>query len=190
MDTLIVKKNRCEYLDIARGMAIILVVLGHSIQSNIMDMDSSLVFRIIYSFHMPLFMFISGAVTAFIKKDSINLSWLVKRFFTLIIPFVAWIFVPYIFVSHTFSVKEIAQKIIRIIKSPDWGLWFLYVLFIQDCLLVILFCLEKLIKLNFAFFVIPLYYVLKLIPRLGFHYLGMSLIIGHYKFFMGGGINV
>lgn len=62
------KKNRCEYLDIARGMAIILVVLGHSIQSNIMDMDSSLVFRIIYSFHMPLFMFISGAVTAFIKK--------------------------------------------------------------------------------------------------------------------------
>lgn len=48
------KNNRLEYIDIAKGIGILLVVFGHS----------SLVLHIeniwIHSFHMPLFFIITG----------------------------------------------------------------------------------------------------------------------------------
>lgn len=44
--------KRIDYLDIAKGLGIILVVIGH--------LDSTCVHTIIYYFHMPLFFFISG----------------------------------------------------------------------------------------------------------------------------------
>ena len=60
-------KERNTTLDLAKGILIIFVVLGHAIQysGNGNWEDSQLffddiVFRAIYSFHMPLFMMISG----------------------------------------------------------------------------------------------------------------------------------
>lgn len=44
--------KRIDYFDIAKGLGIILVVIGH--------LDSTCVHTIIYYFHMPLFFFISG----------------------------------------------------------------------------------------------------------------------------------
>lgn len=58
-------KTRYEHMDIARGIAIILVVLGHSCSK----MSGDDVNRVILSFHMPLFFFISGV---FAKKCEIN----------------------------------------------------------------------------------------------------------------------
>lgn len=60
-------KTRSNYLDILKGYAIILVVFGHCIQygSGLQAMSNGLyfdnkVFQMIYSFHMPLLMLISG----------------------------------------------------------------------------------------------------------------------------------
>lgn len=47
--------QRIEHIDIARGIAIILVVLGHCCQSV-----DTVLNRVILSFHMPLFFFLSG----------------------------------------------------------------------------------------------------------------------------------
>ena len=59
--------NRDTTLDIAKGILIILVVLGHAIQysfgkdyTQTGEFFSNIVFKTIYSFHMPLFMLISG----------------------------------------------------------------------------------------------------------------------------------
>ena len=59
--------NRDTTLDIAKGLLIILVVLGHAIQYSFgteytqsREFFSNIVFKTIYSFHMPLFMLISG----------------------------------------------------------------------------------------------------------------------------------
>jgi uncharacterized membrane protein len=54
-------KKRIELLDNLRGIAILLVVIGHMLQGAYIEFDKNLWFRILYSFHMPLFMFISGA---------------------------------------------------------------------------------------------------------------------------------
>ena len=46
-------KERLDYIDRAKGMLIILVVIGHIWQSGV-------VFDLIYTFHMPAFFVISG----------------------------------------------------------------------------------------------------------------------------------
>ena len=48
--------KRIEYIDIARGIGILLVVMGH----NDFSLISPFLFKLIYSFHMPLFFFMSG----------------------------------------------------------------------------------------------------------------------------------
>jgi fucose 4-O-acetylase-like acetyltransferase len=47
-------KKRIGWIDISKGIAIILVLLGHSIPS------SDPTWQIVYSFHMPLFFFLAG----------------------------------------------------------------------------------------------------------------------------------
>lgn len=54
--------QRLQYIDALKGVTILLVVLGHSIQ--IFDHnDEWLPTRAIYAFHIPLFMFVSGFVS-------------------------------------------------------------------------------------------------------------------------------
>lgn len=52
-----------EYINFLRGLAIFLMLWGHSIQfASVGQIDyfDNVVFKVIYSFHMPLFMMISG----------------------------------------------------------------------------------------------------------------------------------
>ena len=51
----IMEKERLSWLDVLKGIGIILVVMGH-IYSN------SIIFNWLYSFHMPLFFFAAGCV--------------------------------------------------------------------------------------------------------------------------------
>ena len=46
--------NRIDYIDNYRGLGIILVILGHALSGR------NLIYKQIYSFHMPAFYFISG----------------------------------------------------------------------------------------------------------------------------------
>ena len=56
------EKKRLRWLDCAKGVAILLVVLGHAVTSAVRK-DSQIVFTIfdcVYFMHMPFFMFLSG----------------------------------------------------------------------------------------------------------------------------------
>lgn len=75
---------RISYIDQLKGIAILLVVLGHVIGYN--NCEDSFLWRFIYSFHMPLFMFISGYVaqmTFRIERFGWNetISFLIKKLF-------------------------------------------------------------------------------------------------------------
>ena len=67
--------NRNRYVDSAKGIAIFLLLWGHCIQSCVVnsgiDFFENTVFQVIYSFHMPLFMLISGYLFfySFSKRD-------------------------------------------------------------------------------------------------------------------------
>lgn len=62
--------RRIEYIDTLKGIAIILVVMGHVVQFIWGDRYGSnqIIFIIIYSFHMPLFFFLSGLCTKVINR--------------------------------------------------------------------------------------------------------------------------
>lgn len=67
------KQRRILYLDYIKAFAIILVIIGHVLQYMIWpsDFDEHYIWNFIYSFHMPLFMFISGVTMAMKDRKSV-----------------------------------------------------------------------------------------------------------------------
>src|SRR5215216_327108 len=122
--------KRIEYLDIARGIGILLVVLGH----NDFEAISVFVHQVIYSFHIPLFFFLSGY---FINISIPFFDFFKKRFNSLMKPYLFIIFLIY-FTSVSFEKMGFNTAITRIVKSLygtghyiDWvQLWFLPHLFV------------------------------------------------------------
>jgi fucose 4-O-acetylase-like acetyltransferase len=135
-------KSRLAYIDIARGIGIMLVVLGHTLaEANYHVQNSSVLFlgRLIYSFHMPLFFFLSGM---FFKLDIPFLDMLKRRFDSALKPYLFTIFLVY-FVSVFYDKNlGLSTALLRIIKSLYgnsnyielyWSqLWFLPVLFVTS----------------------------------------------------------
>ena len=70
------EKNRKQFLDVARGLAIICIVLGHLGQGSIN--------RVVFTFHVPIFFLISGY---FISAESSVKEFLKKKIRTLIVPY-------------------------------------------------------------------------------------------------------
>lgn len=53
-------KQRLHYFDVIKGIAILLVVMGHVMIMGIHQIDRAFLFKLISRIHMPLFFFISG----------------------------------------------------------------------------------------------------------------------------------
>lgn len=121
--------RRIEYIDIARGIGILLVVLGH----NDFGYISPFGYKLIYSFHMPLFFFLSGY---FLNASIPFVDFFKKRFNSLLKPYLFTIFLIYFFYV-SFDTMSFATALRRIVKSfygtgyyIDWvQLWFLPHLF-------------------------------------------------------------
>lgn len=77
-----VEKKRLEYIDIAKGIGIFLVVLGHTRYPYTRD--------IIYSFHMPLFFFLSGYLFTLEKLEVSFTVYLKKKIKGLYRPFLTF----------------------------------------------------------------------------------------------------
>ena len=66
------------YINVVKGIAVVLMIWGHCIQyssKGSFDVFSHPIFQGIYSFHMPLFMLISGYLFwfSFQKRDLKNI---------------------------------------------------------------------------------------------------------------------
>lgn len=125
-------RARVEYIDIAKGIGILLVALAHADVSLV----SPYLHRFIYSFHMPLFFFLSGY---FFNPEVPFWALLKKRFNTILKPYLVTILLIYI-VSLSFTNMRFATVFGRIAKSLyatgyyiDWvQLWFLPSLFVTS----------------------------------------------------------
>lgn len=110
-------KERIIWLDNLKAVLIIIVVFGHCIQHTFTDFSNMTMFRYIYSFHMALFMFVSG-YASFRKK--IEWSLIVRRTKQLLLPFFIW--------SLFLSVIK-CESIGTMVLHPDQSFWFLWVLY-------------------------------------------------------------
>lgn len=139
---------REDWIDSLKGISIILVVIAH------LNFVSSELNQYIYSFHMPLFFFISGYLfdaEKYIKKGK---AFLERKFYSLIIPYLLFSIIAYIFYILMDCIYqpevqnvEILQKgvlfnVYTVICSMNGflintPLWFLPCLFITELLFLI-----------------------------------------------------
>ena len=80
--------KRIEYIDMAKAICIVLVVIGHYVPDNSPAWYVAL-HDIIYTFHMPLFMFASGYVYIATRKDVPYGAFLQKKVRRLMVPYLA-----------------------------------------------------------------------------------------------------
>lgn len=130
-------KQRLETFDIARALCIVLVVIGHYNPDNA-PMWWKNVNHFIYSFHMPVFLFISVFIYAFSIKKGNYLSFIWKKVKRLLLPYLtaSIIVVGIKLLTQGFSYVENPVEIdtfIKILYLPAAGyyLWFVWALFIM-----------------------------------------------------------
>lgn len=123
MESPAITTNRIEYIDIAKGLGMILVVVGHCI--NGITFPGTW----IYSFHMPLFFILSGICFSE-RKYPTFLPFLKKRVKTLLLP---CIYFSLLVTAFTFGLldKQICHELTRHLPG---ALWFVLILFFTEIL--------------------------------------------------------
>lgn len=175
-----------EYIDIAKGCAILLVVMGHvTIYSLYTNIENSPLHSFIYSFHMPLFIFLSGLVASSgIKANVFKDIW--SRFRSLIVP---GIIVGLIF---SLSLGNIYKFIFD--KYHD-GYWYLWVLFVFVVIHTLTFnILERKVNRKLLFIIpylvaIALWYicfriVFSIIPLKYSDALSLPFLVMYYPYYL------
>ncbi|MDO4975929.1 MAG: acyltransferase family protein [Eubacteriales bacterium] len=135
-----------DEITIAKGIGILLVVLGHAIkQIGVEDSISTTILQVIYSFHMPLFFVLSGFVSVKILsyEGKEYGSFLKKRACRLLIPYfvVGILYLPLKYLLSQFARKPYDfANCWRLIlgENPNTTLWFLYILFLVSVLTLLL----------------------------------------------------
>ena len=124
------KRIRLAYLDIAKCIAIFLVIIGHVVGNK----DNPFYRCAIYYFHMPLFFIVSGVVVRKHQTTKYDLQhykdFLIKNFFMLLVPYFIWALIY----------SKFSYSIIPYILYGSWqsltsastltSLWFLPCLFL------------------------------------------------------------
>jgi fucose 4-O-acetylase-like acetyltransferase len=172
------QKVRDRFLDALKGFSILLVVAGHSIQT-LPNFDDNPVFRFIYAFHMPLFMFLSGIVAA-CSLRAMDHKFIQYKALTLVVPFIAWYTVAF-YLSGAYQTMPIWAYFAQLVGAPDFGLWFLWILFLNFCVLALAKKLQP--KIGTASFVL-VWLGVNLLPTVG--WLGLPLLKWHLTFFLAG----
>ncbi|MBQ9926588.1 MAG: acyltransferase [Lachnospiraceae bacterium] len=131
--------KRSTYLDVVKAFAIICVIFGHCIQygsgSNYLKGDlflDNIIFKIIYSFHMPLFMLVSGYLFAHSVKGKTWTKILINRIRTLLLPILMWMALPFIIVmiyALGNSNVECIAALNNCVSTSLSNLWFLWAVF-------------------------------------------------------------
>ena len=116
-------KQRNNSIDAVKGIAIVLVMIGHVFVHN--HMEDAYVYDFIKAVQMPLFMLISGYLCGQgkkIKDLKMYGSVMSKRAIAYLVPVFAWLTIMHF--------GNLAEAFCTIFFQLDYGLWFLAVLFI------------------------------------------------------------
>lgn len=182
-------EKRIGWIDLLKVYAIFLVVIGHTIQYVCYpdSFDDVFLFRLIYSFHMPLFLFISGYLS---YKKKINIEWLERHFISYMIPFISWTVFMY-FVTDRHSMYKPLPYILLILEYPENAYWFLQILFMCNLVLFldesILKCMRKERPIFFrAFICVFSLFVVHAINKYFSGRFGLGLLSKHLFFFFLG----
>ena len=154
------KSKRLFYIEILQVFGIVCVLLGHALRiyhengwyfhKAQMFLPFDIVDKFIFSFHMPLFVFLSGYLF-YLNKDKIESAWyyILKRVKRLLVPFY---FAGFLYVLPMVCFINPLDKSVGFYYSSfltldyTWHLWFLFSLFVITLFFVLYYF--KFNKLN------------------------------------------
>ena len=145
MENYSARKYRIEWIDMARGFGIILSIYGH--------LGYDLLTSWIYSFHMPLFFFISGFL--FNCRGMTFIDFLKRKIKSLIIPYfflgIPMVF-AYILQYSVFSLDGIVDLLFQFILQQRFlTLWFISCLFVLN---IVFFFISKNIESDLVILIV------------------------------------
>ena len=142
-----INNDRIEYIDVAKGIGILLVILGHVVSDdNYRMVDYENIYNFIYSFHMPLFLVITGLCLK--ESEKITKYTVLKMMRTYLIPYAIWT----VFYMAVFTVLEVwtGEKLLLMYYTAHAvsicglaPLWFLLAIFISK---LVVSCFKQLIS--------------------------------------------
>lgn len=133
-----IKNERLPHIDIAKGILIILVVVGHVLTGS--NFVTKVMIRVINSFHMPAFFIISGMLmnTEKLRKQPFAM-FLKKKAVRLLVPYVVFeligaVWQMILLESNRLDIVEVIHRILtaRCYVGADW---FLIALFFAEMIL-------------------------------------------------------
>lgn len=119
------EKIRNTYVDVVRGLAMLMVVLGHTMTTSVSKSENSVLLNIIWTLQMPLFILISGYVTRYskeIKTIQSYFGFIRKRTFSYLVPWISWTILIKAFLYQNY--KFLNPRFI--LWNMDSGYWFLF----------------------------------------------------------------
>lgn len=160
--------NRNYLFDNAKCLLIFLVVFAHLLENYTGEFtEIKNLYLVIYMFHMPFFIFISGY---FSKRDGAKKSKLLFYYF-----------IPYVFFNSLYSSLS-AEKLVIEIFEPNWAFWYLLSL-----------CLWKLIMPHMKALRFPILTAIIIALLAGYctdinRYLSLSRMIVFFPYFIAGNL--
>ena len=130
-------KSRIEWIDVARGLGIILVVYGHVLRGLILaglipaTNPIWLSDYTIYTFHMPLFFVLAGLNVEHSLMKGHN-SFIIVKLWTIAYPYFLWSLVQgslQLLIPEYLNSPRSAWSLVAILWHPIAQFWFLYALF-------------------------------------------------------------
>ncbi len=168
-NTVSLPKKRLEWIDISKGMCIILVVMAHYRPEN-SPQWYVLFNEFIYSFRMPLFLFTSGFIYSVTKKDEKYIDFARKKIKRLLVPYFTVSIL--IITLKLFTQKSLLMEnpvvpfaYIEMFYLPVAGyfLWFIWALFWMFLLIPFFKSVESrmiLLALSFVLYYVPIHFPL------------------------------
>ncbi len=108
------KKNRVEWIDIARALGIFAIYLGH------LGDEAGHANTFVYLYHVPLFFFISGCMSNY-DDESVLSAFVFKKLHTILLPF------------YGFALVSLGMQVI-IYNSGIWILFKLFISVVKGCI--------------------------------------------------------
>ena len=123
-------KQRVGFYDELKGVLILLVILGHTLEANLDDRLTLAIYNTIYAFHMPLFIFITGYFTKKYNSDEKTKQVFIRLIETLLIFQLLHVIFEY--------ARGYSYSFISVILEPQWTLWYLYSVVTWKAIIIIL----------------------------------------------------
>jgi len=125
-------------IDSFKGILIILVIIGHVVLGNI---EENLARYIIYKFHMPLFLAITGYLITFKSLKLLSLSDLVEKYFyRMLLPWILAFIFFYVLRNFKYIISSdlTLNDLILSLLYPYYHLWYIPSVFVMVLLIWLL----------------------------------------------------